>query len=160
MNRDFADRITWIAVADGQKAVILRNDDTDQTPSLNVLRVDEIDNPAARDQAAGPPGRMNDGRAGSARKSSFQETDFHLLEKERFAKDFAARLNKAALAGNFDRLLIIAPPATLGELRTQYHLELKKRLIGEIDRDLTNHPVEEIEQHVAAALKPDEPSPS
>lgn len=158
MNRDFADRITWVAVADGEKAVILRNDDTDESPELNVVSVREIDNPPARDQATSPPGRMNDGRAGGARKSAVADTDFHVLEKERFAKDFAARLNKAALSNAFDRLLIFAPPATLGELRSQYHGELKKRIIGEFDRDLTNHPVPEIEKQVADALKSDGPS--
>lgn len=153
MTRDYSDRITWVAVADGEKAVILQNDDTDGNPMLRVLDVREIDNPPSRDQAASRPGRMNDGRAGSVRKSAFADTDFHQLAKEQFAKDFAARLNRAALANAFDRIVVIAPPPTLGELRAQYHADLKKRIVGEIDRDLTKHPVEDIERQVAAALK-------
>jgi protein required for attachment to host cells len=153
MSRDFADRITWVLIADGEKAIILRNTDNDARPSLQVINVSEIDNPPAHEQAANRPGRMNDGKAGGVRKSAFEETDFHRLEKTLFARDTAKRMNKAAAANAFDRLLIFAPPATLGELRAHYTPDLGKRLVAEIDRDLTKHPVAEIEQQVAAALK-------
>ena len=66
--------------------------------------------------------------------------------------DFAARLNKAASAGAFDRIVVIAPPQTLGELRAHYGAEMKKRLLAEIDRDLTKHPLADIETQVAAAV--------
>ena len=152
MTRDFADRITWVAVADGEKALILQNRNTDARPDLRVLSASEIENPPNRDQSAARPGRMNDGRAGGARKSAFDETDFHRLAKLQFARDLSARLNKAALAGAFDRLVVIAPPATLGELRSHYTPELKTRLTAEIDKDFTRHPVEDIERQVASAL--------
>jgi protein required for attachment to host cells len=152
MKRDFSDRITWVAVADGEKAVILRNDDIDAKPSLRLVDAKEIDNPPSREQAVARAGRTNDGRAGSMRKSAFDETDFHRLAKEAFARDFAAKLNRAAMAGAFDKLVVIAPPATLGELRAEYHADLRKRLVGEIDRDLTKHPIPEIEKQVAAVL--------
>ncbi|MFZ5616504.1 MAG: host attachment family protein [Pseudomonadota bacterium] len=152
MTKDIADRITWVAVADGEKAVILRNEDVDTKPSLRLVEAKEIDNPPAREQGAARPSRMNDGRAGGVRKSAIELTDFHRLAKEQFARDFAARLNKAATAGAFDRLVIIAPPDTLGELRAHYSADLKKRLAGEIDRDLTKHPLADIEKHAAAAL--------
>lgn len=153
MQRDYADRITWVAVADGERALLLRNDDIDEAPSLSVVAVEQIDNPPTREQGASPPGRNNDGKAGGVRKSSFEQTDFHQLSEDRFAKEFAGQLNKAATAGAFDRILIVAPPETLGKLRAEYGPDLKKRLIGELDRDLTRHTVEDIEAHVAAALK-------
>lgn len=152
MTRDLADLVTWVAVADGEKAVILRNFDIDQKPDLRVLSVREIDNPADHEQSTDRPGRMNDGRAGGARKSAFEETDFHQLAKAQFAKDFAVRLNKAAHSGAFDRLVVIAPPPTLGELRAEYGPSLKDRLVAEIDKDLTKHPIKDIERQVAAAL--------
>lgn len=153
MARDYADRITWVAVADGEKAVILQNMDIDARPDLRVLSVKEIDNPPARDQGVARAGRMNDGSAGGARKSAFEETDFHRLAKAQFAKDLAARLGKAAHSGLFDRLVIVAPPGTLGELRAHYSPDLKTRLVAEIDKDLIKHPIEDIEKHVATALK-------
>lgn len=150
--RDFADRILWVAVADGEKALIFRNMGDDLTPDLRVVRVSEIENPPNRDQGASRPGRMNDGRAGGVRKSSFEQTDFHQLAKSQFAREFAALLEKAAEADRFDKLVVIAPPATLGELRTAYADGLRARLVAEIGKNLTDHPVEDIERAVASAL--------
>jgi protein required for attachment to host cells len=43
-------------------------------------------------------------------------------------------------------LIIVAPPRTLGELRKYYHDELNRRLAGEVPKNLTNVPVNEIER--------------
>ena len=144
---------TFIALADGQRALILSNEGSDFAPRLEVVSAEEIANPSAREQGAARAGRNNDGRAGGARKSAFEETDFHALTKERFAKEFTERLNRAAASKAFDRIAVFAPPASLGEMRAHYDAALKSKLIGEFPADLTKHPVAEIERHVAAALK-------
>lgn len=153
MTRDFSDRITWIALADGKRALVLKNDEPGGEPSLSVVSAEQIDNPPTRHIGTGAAGRNNDGRAGGVRKSAYDNTDFHQLAEDRFAADFAKRLNKAAQANAFDKLLIAAPAKTLGELRSHYGSDLKKRLVGELDRDLTGLYVADIERHVADALK-------
>ena len=45
-------------------------------------------------------------------------------------------------------LVIVAPPRALADLRQALHGDVKARLIGEIDKDLTKLPVWEIEKHV------------
>jgi protein required for attachment to host cells len=72
------------------------------------------------------------------------------LEEDRFAADAADMLKQRALRGDFESLIIVAPPRTLGELRKHYHKEVQKRLTGEIAKDLTGHPVEEIERIIQA----------
>ena len=47
-------------------------------------------------------------------------------------------------------LIVVAPPRTLGALRKHYHKEVERRLIGEISKDLTGHPIGEIEKIIAA----------
>ena len=42
-------------------------------------------------------------------------------------------------------LVVVAPPRTLADLRFAFHSDVKKRIFAEIKRDLTNHPVLEIE---------------
>lgn len=79
------------------------------------------------------------------------ETDFHQLEEDRFAAEAAGMLNRGALSNNYEDLIIIAPPKTLGELRKHYHKEVSARLTAEIAKDLTGHPVKEIEKILAAA---------
>ena len=101
-------------------------------------------------QGRDQPGRTFSGQ-GTGARSAYSETNFHDLEEARFAADTADMLRQRALRGDFDSLIIVAPPKTLGELRKHYHKEVEQRLIGEIAKDLTNHPVSEIEKIIAAA---------
>ena len=139
---------TWVAVADGEKALLFRNDDTDRKPILSVIRKEEIENPPHREQAANRPGRMQDDGAGGAQRSALDDTDWHELGKERFAADFAGILNKAALEHRFDRLVLVAPPQALGRLRAELRDDVSQKIVAEDASDLTNHPLEKIEAHI------------
>ena len=68
------------------------------------------------------------------------------MEEDRFAAQAADLLKRRALANDFDSLIVVAPPRTLGELRKHYHKEVSNRLAGEIDKDLTGHPIPDIEK--------------
>ncbi|MCE3544116.1 host attachment family protein, partial [Escherichia coli] len=82
---------------------------------------------------------------------SMGETDFHQQEEDRFAAETADMLKRRALANDFESLVIIAPPRTLGELRKHYHKEDSDRLKGELAKDLTGHPVADIEKALQSA---------
>ena len=75
-----------------------------------------------------------------------EEVDFHQQEEDRFAAELAATLKTRALANEFEALIIVAPPNTLGELRKHYHKEVERRIVGEVSKDLVNLPVPEIEK--------------
>ena len=60
-------------------------------------------------------------------------------------------LKSRALAHEFEQLVIIAPPKTLGELRKHYHKEVESRLAGELAKDLTGHSIADIEAALKAA---------
>lgn len=141
---------TWVLVADGEKALFLENVTDAEDPHLKVIRQEAHENPPAREQGTDRPGRFNDGP--SVHRSAVQETDWHNLEKERFADDLTEILYGQAHRGDFERLVIVAPPATLGEIRSKLHDEVASKVIAEIDKTLTNHPVPEIEKIVKAAL--------
>ncbi|MHA3841239.1 host attachment family protein [Sphingomonas aestuarii] len=140
---------TFIVVADGRKMLFFRNDGDAQNPNLVVERKREQDNPSDGDQGTDRPGRSFSS-VGPGR-SAYEETDFHQLEEDRFAAETAELLKKRALNNDFEKLIIVAPPKTLGELRKHYHKEVESRLIGEIDKSLTGHPVEDIESALQAA---------
>lgn len=140
----------FVVVADGRKMLFLRNQGDAEYPNLQVERVREQDNPPDREQSTDAPGTSHSS-VGPGR-SSYQETDFHQLEEDRFAAQTADLLKARALRNDFDSLIIVAPPRTLGELRKHYHKEVSERLTGEIDKDLTGHTIEQIEQ---ALLKAD-----
>lgn len=135
---------TWVLVADGEKALFLRNDLDAENPDLNVVRIEEQDNPPDREQSANRPGRMPD--TGQGQRSALDDTDWHELAKERFAADMADILYKLAHKGAYSRIVIVAPPATLGELRKSLHKEVTDKVVAEIDKDLTNHPLDQVEK--------------
>lgn len=141
---------TWVVVADGEKALILENVTDAASPNLRVLREFRQDNPPAREQAADKPGRYPGGSVGQ--RSAVENTDWHELAKERFAKSLAETLYKSAHKGKIKRLVLVAPPDTLGVLRGSLHPEVAALVRAEIDKTLTNHPVGKIETIVARAL--------
>jgi protein required for attachment to host cells len=141
---------TWVVVADGEKALVLVNQGDDMDMDLALRRKDEQDNPPAREWAENRPGRFNDGP--SAQRSAVEDTDWHQLEKERFAADLAERLYQEAHRGAFDKLVLIASRVVLSELRSQMHKEVADKVILDVPKVLTNHPLDEIEEHVAKEL--------
>jgi protein required for attachment to host cells len=139
---------TWVLVADGEKFLLLRNDGNAQRVDLRVIRHGEVENPPTREQGTDQPGRFGDPAAG---RSAVEETDWHRLEKERFAKELAERLRAWALDNRFEALVLAADPRTLGVLRPALHKAVTERLVGELDKDLTGMPVTEIEAVLEAA---------
>ncbi len=140
----------WVLVADGEKALFLVNDGDDIDMNLRVLRKEEQENPKAKEWATDKPGRMNDGPA--SQRSSMDDTDWHELEKERFADDLADRLYKAAHKGAFDKLVIVASRVVLSSLRDQMHQEVEQRVMLEVPKVLTGHSIDDIEKNLAAEL--------
>lgn len=134
----------FVVVADGRKMLFLRNEGDAVHPNLQVERKRVQDNPSNGEQTTDAPGRAFSS-VGSGR-SAYEETDFHQLEEDRFAAETAELLKKRALNNDFESLIIVAPPRTLGELRKNYHKEVSDRLAGEVAKTLTGHPIPEIEK--------------
>ena len=142
------DHKTWILVADGEKALFMENIGDGELPNFEIRRIEEQDNPPSREQGANMPGRMSSG--GSSHRSAVEDTDWHELGKERFAAELSEMLYKMAHRGQFKKLVIVAPPKILGEMRQKLHKEVQDTIVGEIAKDLTNHPLDEIEKLLAA----------
>ena len=141
---------TWVVVADGTKFLIFENVTDAQDPNLSVLRKREEENPPDREQKTDRPGRGHDN--GPGHKSALAETDFHDQQKARFAVELAALLYRHAHAGTYEKLVVVASPGVLGTLRDNFHKEVVDRIVAEIPKTLTNHPVDEIESIVTTAL--------
>jgi protein required for attachment to host cells len=137
-----------LLVGDGQKALFLRNKGNAKRVALVVERILARDNPPTREQGSDRPGRSS-ASPGVAR-SAMEEADWHHIAKERFAGELADALYRHAHANLFDRLVIIAPPKILGNLRKAFHPEVAERIAAEIPKQLTSHPVAEIERLLAA----------
>lgn len=131
-----------VLVADGQKFILLRNVGDFRKPVLRFEGSGEQENPSTHAQGSDQPGRAF-ASTGSIR-SAVEQTDFHQIGKDRFAAEAAELLGKLAASGDFEELIIVAPPRTLAELRKHYDKPVSSRIVAEIDKDLTRHPVNEI----------------
>ncbi len=105
-----------------------------------------IKNPPTHEQGTDRPGRGFK-RAATNRRSSMEETDWHKLEKHRFAEHVASAMERLVRRDDVKAVIIVAPPRTLADLRHALHPDVKSRITAEIDKDLTKHPIADIEKH-------------
>ena len=137
----------FVIVGDGRKAIFLRNEGDEKFPNLKVEQVFEDDNPPTRDQGSDRPGHL--GKVlGSCRRSAFETSDWHDLGEHRFAKTVAAAIEQLVRSRKASALVIVAPPRTLADIRGALHADVASCVIAEINKDLTRHPVGEIEKHL------------
>lgn len=136
----------YVIVGDGRKALFLRNEGRDGVLQLKTEQVLKNDNPPTREQGSSQPGRSFQS-VGSSR-SSVEQTDWHDLEEHRFARSIADALAVLAQDKDIPGFVIIAPPRTLADLRQAFGADIKHRIIAEIHKDLTGHPVKDIEKHL------------
>jgi protein required for attachment to host cells len=136
-----------IFVGDGRKALFLRNAGDEKFPNLIAERVFVDENPSTHEQGSDKPGRAFK-RAHTNQRGAVETTDWHELEEQRFAQRVAAAMEQLVRERNTKALVVAAPPRTLAELRHCFHADVKRRIIAEIDKDLTKHPVGEIEKHL------------
>ena len=80
--------------------------------------------------------------------------DPHDLEKQKFARVVAEQLNAAAASGDYDELVIAAPPHTLAAIREHLDTTTGAKIVGTLQKDLTKTPDDELWPHVRAWLRP------
>ncbi len=122
-----------VMVADGTSARLFRNAGTDARLELHQHQLLE------------PQDLNDDGPAGVQPP----ESDGTRLDEATFAKQLAHRLNEAALRQEFEHLVLVADPRTLGQMRPLLHKEVGQRMVAEVPKTLTRSPLEDIEQALA-----------
>jgi protein required for attachment to host cells len=137
-----------VFVGDGRKALFLRNAGDEKFPNLTTEQVFTDDNPLTRDQGSERPGRLSAGPAAPDRRSAIEPTDWHELEEHRFARKVAEAFEKLVRERKVKAAIVAAPPRTLADLRQAFHADVKARIVAEVDKDFTHHPVDEIEKHL------------
>jgi len=140
----------FVFVGDGRKALFLRNEGDEKFPNLVTERVFVDDNPPTHEQGTDRPGRAFPS-AHAIGHSAVEPTDWHEIEKDRFAQRVSAALEDAVRKRAAPALVIAAPPRILADLRHALHPDVKARIVAEIDKDLTKIPVWDIERHILAS---------
>ncbi|MBJ6982758.1 host attachment family protein [Luteimonas sp. MC1572] len=125
---------TLVVVADGAGARVFLNRGDERAPALHQFEMLELMN------------MDDDGPSGSMP----HESTASQVDEATFTKQLALALNEAALKQQFEHLVLIADPGTLGRIRPLLHKEVQQRLIAEIGKTLTNSPLADIERALRA----------
>ena len=119
-----------IVVADGTRARFFRN--MGRETKIQLSAEGELK----------PAHLLNEGPARKRPKeSSHQEKD-----EATFAKQVAQELYRRVQSRDFEALILIADPQTLGEIRPSLHKEVQSRLISEIAKTLTKASIADIQK--------------
>lgn len=139
----------YVFVGDGRRALFLRNEGDEKYPNLKTENVFEEVNPSTHEQGSERPGRVSKALH-SSQRSAVEAADWHDIEEHRFAKQVAAKLEQVVRQRKVPALVIVAPPRTLADLRSAFRPDVQTLVIAEINKDLTKHPVDEIERHLTS----------
>ena len=139
--------ITWILIVDGERARLLQNLGPGKGLSRAINGEFFYDTRATRDLGTDKPGRSFES-ASAARHAYEPKVDWHRAEKQVLCKEMAKIVNQGALEKSYERLVLIAPPQILGDLRQMLDDHAKSKIIGEMDKDLTHIPDKEIPKHL------------
>jgi protein required for attachment to host cells len=148
--------LALVLVTDGRKTLFFRNHGDINQIDLRTEAHDEREDAADHEMKTDAPG--TNAQSGGFGRPTYEETDFHQLEEDRWAKQAAEEVNRRALTNDFDALAIIAPPKTLGELRKQLHKEAARRVVCEIPKEMTGHTIADIEKLIVSQTRAEEPA--
>ncbi len=142
---------TWIAVVDGARGRIFAR----AGRSSPLVPVTSVEHPPStmptRELGADRPGRVHDS-ADVGRHAMEPRVDCHRFEKTRFAEKMAAILNKGRADGDFDELVLVAPPRTLGELRAALDKPTRASISAELNKDLTGERADQLAKRLETIL--------
>jgi len=137
---------TWVLVAESSRAKLFKAANRTTLTELEALthsegRLHEGD--LVSDRAGSDGGSVGQGRHVFDDKISAKE---HATNE--FAKNIASRLETARNKGDFNKLVLVAPPAFLGQLRNNLSKEVMSLVSKQIDKNLVMKPAETIGQYL------------
>jgi protein required for attachment to host cells len=139
---------TWIVIADGAHAKVLeRSAEKPTLRTVDGLNV-SIELPASRDMLTDRPGRSFESH-GRARHAKESRSDPHRELKRSFAKHLAGLLKTNLADKRYERLVLVAPPAMLGDLRDALVKTVRARVVAELAQDLVKTPHSQLRRHLA-----------
>jgi protein required for attachment to host cells len=141
---------TWILIADGAHGRLFEN----RGPGTGLEAINEefeADHRPDHEIVTDHLGRTFES-AYSARHAIAPRHDPHRELKRDFAKSLAKLLDRRRQEHAFDRLIIVAPPKVLGDLRNALSESVRELVSAELDKDLTKTPVGDLPGHLVGML--------
>ena len=127
----------WVVVADREKAHIYR-----KTPKgIERIADAKTGHAGSHHQEAGSGGTVHHGYDVKSEKRHHKDSGF--IQK------LTEWLESASRENVFDRLILVASPHTLGDIRSSLGKNIQARITAEVDKDLIKLSEKEIEEHLS-----------
>jgi protein required for attachment to host cells len=141
--------ITWVLIADGAEAKVFEN----AGPGKGLQPIKELHFKEEPLRASEMVADRSGSGIGSQGRGGLAPSSDPVAERERrFLEQVAERLERKHAEGAFDRLIIAAAPAALGDLRPALSKTMQKTIMAELPKDLTNVPNPQLEKHFEELL--------
>lgn len=134
---------TWVVVADSSRGKIYVQDKRNGELQEKV----DLVHPGARlhgVQLTSDRSGRHTGAFGQGSHMFDPRTAAKEHEAENFAREIAKHLENGHNGGEFQKLVLMAPPEFLGTLREQLGEAMRKLVVKEITKDLVTHSTEEV----------------
>ena len=144
--------ITWIVIADGDKARVFEHPGPGK--GLHALRELNLDQAhlRAHDIMADRPGRVVSSNGAGSRAAVDYKTDPVEGRERHFLEHLAQMLDEKRTAKAYDRLVIVAPPTALGQLRPALTDAVRATIDAELAKDLTKIPMDKLGDHLSDVM--------
>lgn len=143
--------VTWYVVADGARGRIFANDGPGKGLYRALENDFEIEEPRrTRDIVSDREGRYA-GAGGVGRHAMRTPTDPHAHEEAEFMRHLAGTIGEHGQKGRYDRLVIVAAPRALGDLRSFLPRAAKEKVTAELNKDLIPLSDDDVAEHLEDA---------
>ena len=143
---------TWVLIADGRCARVYetpgRAKDLEAVEGMTF----ETESPPSREINSDRPGRSYESK-GHARHAIEAHSDPHREAKRQFAHRLAAAIDAGRAGKRFDKLVVVAPAVTMGDLRAAFSEGTRSTIASELVADLTKVPARDLPPHLEGVLK-------
>jgi protein required for attachment to host cells len=144
-------KTTLIAVADGSQARFYLHDRPGDAIRPSPFSAMAIENPKTSEQGTDRPGRTFSS-VGPGRSAMEPPADWHQQAEDRFARAVAQRIDEIMQGEPGWRLVLVAAPETLGELRQALAPQTRQRVLGELAKDFAKTPDKRLNQALEELL--------
>jgi protein required for attachment to host cells len=139
--------VTWIVIADGNQAKVFEHGGPGKGLRLLTDLLFEQEPLKAQEIMADKPGRSFSSFGPGSRSSMEYSSDPVAVRERKFVEHLAAVLNQKRQEHRFDRLVIAAAPAALGDIRPALSDDVRDTILAEMPKDLTNVPTLKLAEH-------------
>jgi protein required for attachment to host cells len=137
----------WYVIADGGRARFVERDERGAFRTVSSFVSTEL-HAKSSDLGRDRPARVMES-ATPGRSAVEPRRDLKEAAKQDFVKLVADEIDAEHGRGQFDNLVLVAPPGVLTELKSNLSKPMTELVVGDLQKDLTNVPDHDLTGHLA-----------